>query len=1063
MTCSQCQAPLSDGAKYCGQCGAKLTERMHPIEGDRRVVTVLFTDVSGFTSLSEQLDPEQVAALMNDLFGVLTEPIYRYGGVVDKYIGDAVMATFGAPVAHEDDPERALWAAWDMQQAAKTFSCQLEARLGLRIALRIGVHTGLVVAGEVGGHEKREYTVLGETVHLAQRMESCAEVGTVRVTDETYHLTRHAFRFESRPSVSLPGRSRPVPCHELLGPADVALDHHEVFVGRTTEQQCLEQAWSRARDGQAQGLLVLGEAGIGKTALLKSALRSPLQQGAVHWAKCRPNEFAVSMDLVGAVLRALLGLGVHLTDQDALGGALAAPEVPLEAREAFEYLLSGRGSPFMTKLAPEFRKALVFRHMNDLVVAKAVQRPCVLVLEDLHWCDEASAEWIMGLLQTLRRSKVPLLLVMSMRPAERVLPLRVGPFPVQAVDLTPLAPGDASELIQQVMATAGSPPLPDMIVQQLCRRAGGNPRFLAALAAAFSNEATAGHLQGRTLPVSIMGYLLARLDGLALPPLEQQALDAAAVLAGQATLSRIERLLEDRPTGPVASLEGLQLLQVEDQSVSFRNPLMQEAVYERILLKRRRELHAVVGGLLEAEAQHPALVAEHYVRAERALLAARYLSLAAERSLAHYSNKEALQLVAAARGWLDRCGEHERWEGAAARLMEMEASAQAALGDFESALVISSELIAMASPGERPARYRLHASLLRRNGKLTEALETCVKGLALGAGAQALLLPEYADALQMQGDYQAALATANGALAMDGLEPRVRAHLMGVAGLACFRMRRLEEAYGLLRAAVDTYHQCGDLYGKANALNNLGSVCDGMGRLTEATECYAEGSRMAERVGDARLQSMLLNNLSMIAYRREDYAGAAAGFRRALEMHQDMLDRNGEGIALCNLGETYMRLGDDHLAESHLFQSVMVLEEIRAKGMVAEAYRQLASLKLRQEQFEMALSLAQRALTLAEETAQPVLQGVALDLASQACLAMGRPAESLRCAEASVQVLRALGRTYELGNSLMQLGRALEASQQDAVKAFSEASLCYGEAGADRESAEAGRRAQSAS
>lgn len=1063
MICSRCQAPFGAGAKFCAQCGAKVPERVTgPLmaEGDRRVVTVLFTDVSGFTSLSERLDPEAVTGLMNDLFAVLTEPIYRYGGVVDKYIGDALMATFGAPVAREDDPERAVWAAWDMLRAADAFAETLEARLGLRLGLRIGVNTGLVVAGAVGGQEKREYTVLGETVNLAQRMEACAPVGSVLVTDETYRLTCHAFRFAERPSVSMPGRTQPVACHALLGPAEVSLELADAFIGRAAERARLEEAWNRVLAGRPQAVLVQGEAGVGKTTLLKQVFRSKLPEGAIRWAKCRPNEFAVSLDLVSTLLRALLGLGPHRADHASVARAIQEVVVryalPEEAQDTFGFLMTGQEATFFAGLAPEYRKALIFRHLNALAIAMAHERPMVIVVEDLQWVDEASAEWILFLLQAMKRSPAPILLVMTARPGERILPIRGAALPVQEVAVGPLGAAESVELIQRYMERAGSVALPEAILGQLSKRAGGNPRFLVALAAAFSNETSAGHLQARTLPVSIMGYLLARLDGLALSPTAHHLLEAAAVLGAQATLDRLRRLAPE-PAAPAefAALAEQRLLEPDGDGLSFRNPLMQDAVYERILLKRRRELHSQAADMLEQEALHPAVVAEHYVRAERPGPAARCLLLAAERSLAHFSNQEALQLVEKAREWLSRCAPDEVPADAVKRLLGVEAAAQAALGDFETAIATSAKLMGLATPDELPRCYRLHSGLLRRMGKLSEALDTCVKGLSLVQHSRELLLTEYADALQMKGENQAALDTANAVLVTEGLDVQVRGHLLGVAGLSCYRMRRLEEAHRLLHAAVDACRGSGDLYSMTNALNNLGSVCDVLGRLSEAEDCYQQGAQVAERIGDLRLQSMLLNNLSILSYRKGDYAGAAVGFGRALEMHQDMHDQHGEGIALCNLGETCMRLGEDERAETYLFQSIMVLEAIHSKGMAGEAYRQLTALKLKQARFEMALSLGLRTLTLAEETSQPELQGAALLMVSRANVGLGRLEEGLARAMQAVQVLRALGGSLELANALMHLGRTLSAMGLPAAETFTEASRCYRELGAEPEATEA--------
>ncbi|MBU6430201.1 MAG: zinc ribbon domain-containing protein, partial [Cyanobacteria bacterium REEB65] len=205
-TCPRCKAEIASGQRFCGSCGHLAaaatvpgplpgTKQPQAAEGDRRIVTVLFMDVSGFTSMSERLDPETVADIINNFFKVLVEPIYRYGGVVDKYIGDAIMALFGAPISHEDDAERAVRAAWEMQLRAAKYAADLESRTEIHLKVRIGLHTGLVVAGKVGSSQRADYTVMGDTVNLAQRMEASAKVGKVLVTAQTYQQAKDAFEF----------------------------------------------------------------------------------------------------------------------------------------------------------------------------------------------------------------------------------------------------------------------------------------------------------------------------------------------------------------------------------------------------------------------------------------------------------------------------------------------------------------------------------------------------------------------------------------------------------------------------------------------------------------------------------------------------------------------------------------------------------------------------------------------------------------------------------------------------------------------------------------------------
>ncbi|MBO9540293.1 zinc ribbon domain-containing protein [bacterium] len=230
-TCEACDTALLPEARFCIQCGAPvagaapradaeaLARRGTHELGDRRIVTVMFTELIGLASMTERLDPEEISDIVNQFFAVLTEPIYRHGGIVDKYIGDSVvMSIFGVPTVRADDPERAVSAAWAMLQAAREFADALEPRIGVRLAIRCGLNTGMVVAGEVGGAQKRDFTVMGDTVNLAQRMEANASPGGILVASETYECSRHAFDYRVLDPIKVKGKELPVAVFEVAGP-----------------------------------------------------------------------------------------------------------------------------------------------------------------------------------------------------------------------------------------------------------------------------------------------------------------------------------------------------------------------------------------------------------------------------------------------------------------------------------------------------------------------------------------------------------------------------------------------------------------------------------------------------------------------------------------------------------------------------------------------------------------------------------------------------------------------------------------------------------------------------
>lgn len=234
QACMACDTALLPQARFCIQCGAPVESSAIasvPAEvgaamrrptgelGDRRVVTVMFTELIGLASMTERLDPEEISDLVNQFFAVLTEPIYRFGGVVDKYIGDSVvMSLFGVPTVQPDDPWRAVNAAWAMLAVARDFASALEPRIGVRLQIRCGLNTGMVVAGEVGGAQKRDFTVMGDTVNLAQRMEANAPVDGILVASETYRATKDAFAYRVLEPIKVKGKELPVAVFEVLAP-----------------------------------------------------------------------------------------------------------------------------------------------------------------------------------------------------------------------------------------------------------------------------------------------------------------------------------------------------------------------------------------------------------------------------------------------------------------------------------------------------------------------------------------------------------------------------------------------------------------------------------------------------------------------------------------------------------------------------------------------------------------------------------------------------------------------------------------------------------------------------
>ena len=499
MKCQRCQLDASADFAFCPRCGNKLATATAaaPVaaDADRRSATVLFADLSGFTTISEGLDPEDVRALQTDLFTALRGVVERFDAFVEKFVGDAVMAVFGAPVAHEDDPQRALHAALEMHACVAALSERWHDRLGRPLALHIGINTGRVVAGHLGSSADAAYAVTGDAVNTAARLQAAAEGGQTLVSRATFELTQREFGFEPRGTLALKGKAESLSVYRLLGvdarPQTLrGLAMHGLttpLIGRDAEVAQMLAAASRVPDGQAQVVSLLGQAGVGKTRLVDSLLERVgslpgFAHASVRRVVCSPfgqRPYGVTAGL----FREAYGIAPTDSLEEArrkiaeVMRGIGADEVELAlVVPVIGYILGLQSLDRSQEVEPERLKRQIFMSLRTVLERRLTQGPLVLAIEDLQWADAASIEGLHTLSDWL--CERPLMVVLSGRPPFDPDGLDCGRVAHTVVRLAPLA-DDAIEA--QLIAFFGADavyPIERALHERIVRQAGGNPLYL---------------------------------------------------------------------------------------------------------------------------------------------------------------------------------------------------------------------------------------------------------------------------------------------------------------------------------------------------------------------------------------------------------------------------------------------------------------------------------------------------------------------------------------------------------------------------------------------------------
>jgi predicted ATPase/class 3 adenylate cyclase/uncharacterized protein HemY len=1031
-SCPQCGASIPAGNRFCGQCGARLEETnplkvqeepTHPdgnlqdrmlkdlqarmpttlsskiaratneMLGQRREVTVLFVDIANFSLASKSIDSEDLYLAVDEIMQLLASAVYKYEGTIDKFTGDGLMALFGIPLNHENDPERAVRAALDMQQILKEHREQLKDRYHYEFHIRIGINTGSVIAGYLGDQKHLEYTVIGDTVNLASRLEMAAEPGQILVSFSTYQRSRPIIDYQTLPSLNLKGFPDSTPAYR---PLSVRLEPGQVrglpglqvpMIGRSTDLDRLIQAFKQvSSDKNSLVALVSGEAGIGKSRLIAEFHNQfHGQPVSIFQGTCAAYMRITPYRVVADILRNIIHvseLDSEKVQRDALQRHVEM--LGLSHTDILPYLLQVLGllrtDPVLEVRIKVLEPAMLQRQthlaLRTLLVAESRLAPMVLIFDDLHWVDPASRQFIENFCQSIEN--VPILLVLVAREFQKYEdahliyvaankhfrpPVEINLEPLSAIDSRRLV----DQLIQETTLKANS------IKSTIAQRAGGNPYYTEELVRILMDHG--GLVQEdsdwrvtnqadeliQEVPGTLQDLVLARFDRL--PEPLRQTLQKASTLGQSFAVSLLQIFTQENPETLMANLLELEkrdfLIQTRfgiEDGYLFKHPLLQETIYGTMMKRDLRKFHYLVALAIETgehwlPGERNEILAHHYAESTAPSKAIPYLLASAEKASQNFANETVVQLYRRALSLMETSPEVTTLQIDEARVGLGRALKFTGLIDEAGQLL--EEVV-----------KRLSDANAIQSSDGPNALRVLVEGLR-----------ELSDIRARESNLEVAVQLLRRGLDILGDTGRQEypiywRRLADRLAWVYFRQGKLEEAYNLADLALLDVKswEMEDPTTVASLWNTIGGVYYTRSRLNDAIQSVERSLQIYKDLNYHWGMAVALNNLGILNFIFGKWEDAVNHLEQADRLRSEYGNDPERPINLKNLGEVLIAMGDYERARAKMETSRSISERI---GMdLAKTYAELGltHLCLKEEKYTEAQIHLQNARRLIEDS-----------------------------------------------------------------------------------------------
>ncbi len=976
----------------------------HDHTEQRKLVTILFADTVASTAMSQHLDPEDVLEIMNGALRAFTDQVNQHGGTVARLMGDGVLAFFGAPVGREDDPVRAVRCGLGIVRAAREYAGEVEQRWGVTgFNVRVGINTGLVALGEVGGESGSEYTAMGMAINMASRLQTAAPIGGVLISLDTYRHVRGMFESRTLDPIIVKGKDEPMQVYLIEREKPRTFRHLARgiegivtrMVGRDGELKLLQNAFNwTVEENETQIITIIGEPGVGKSRLMREFDNwiDELPMSVLHFTGRSTAEMA---NPPYSLIRNVFAFRFDIQDSDSVSTVREKLErgiigfMGTDSVHKAHYIghLIGfdfSNSPYIQGDEPQQVTQLGVHYITEFFSATATETPAVMFLDDIHWADDKSLDLVNHIVRARRDLK---LLVLCMARStlfeRRTLPWWQKRDFHTMIELRPLSKEDTRELASQLLSKLEN--IPDNLLDLIVTSADGNPFYVEELVKMLIDDGVIVKESGRwwiederltnlQIPPTLTGVLQARLD--ALPPEERALLQRASVVgrifwdqAAARLHAEGETAIED-VLGSLIALSRRELIRGRENSAFagaeeyiFKHNILWHVTYESVLKRLRRIYHAQVADWLIERAgdrvsEYTEVIAEHYERAGQTENALSYLSRASEQALNISAYREAISLL-------------------------------------ERGLVMLEE-------EELPTAKHYEAQIKLQLGQAYKGLSDFPRAKALYEESLSL----FAATQENQGIVESLY------------------HLGWLVGLI---LRRHDDGQQYFQESLNIAREISDKRGIAWALNGLGAMAHSQGRHAEAIEYYEESLTIAREIDDKQRIAGALNNIGLIEGELGHYDDASKYLQESLEISQKIGRRSSITSSYANLGNIARAQGKHDEARGYYEAALAIYREVGDRVGVASSLSGLGSLARMQGDYEEARKRFSESLEIFKSIHYPAGVGSNLEDLALVARLQGNYAEARQYLQETLVVARELGDLNEIANALLNLGTVARA------------------------------------